>query len=68
MVMSATSIKYAVPRGKPRTRLLTALAARYTGEAVGESDGLLGFDTSQTSQTLTAFGYSLGRTRDIDSL
>src|SRR6266852_1568839 len=64
-VMSTTPIKYAVPAGRPRMRVLIAVAARYTGEAVRESGDLLGLDTQQASQNLTVFRYSIGKTRAL---
>src|SRR5712691_9331727 len=63
-VISTTPIKYAVPAGRPRMRVLIAVAARYTGEAVRGSGDLLGLDTQQASQNLTVFRYSIGKTRD----
>src|SRR5712691_9579581 len=63
-VMSTTPIKYAVPAGRPRMRVLIAVAARYTGEAVRGSGDLLGLDTQQASQNLTVFRYSIGKTRE----
>src|SRR5712691_2357930 len=64
-VISTTPIKYAVPAGRPRMRVLIAVAARYTGEAVRGSGDLLGLDTQQASQNLTVFRYSIGKTREI---
>src|SRR4051812_1650661 len=63
MVMSTMPIKYAVPTGSPRTRLLTALAARYTGCTVRGWDIWDGLDTHPASQNSGRFGYSFGKTR-----
>src|SRR5712691_954399 len=64
MVMSTMPIKYAVPAGSARTRLLTALAARYTGCTVRGWDVLDGLDTHPASQNSGHFGYSFGKTRE----
>src|SRR5713226_725185 len=66
MVRSTTPIKYAVPAGSTHTRLLTALAARYTGCTVREWEVLDGLDTPPASQNSDRFGYSFGKTRTID--
>src|SRR6266852_1575990 len=57
-------IKYAVPAGSARTRVLTALAARYTGGTVRGWDVLDGLDTHPASQNSGRFGYPFGKTRD----
>src|SRR6266849_9375577 len=59
-------IKYAVPAGSARTRVLTALAARYTGGTVRGWDVLDGLDTHPASQNSGRFGYSFGKTRRVD--
>src|SRR5216684_77465 len=64
MVMSTTPIKYAVPAGSARTRVLTALAARYTGCTVRAWDVWDGLDTHPASQNSGRFGYSFGKTRN----
>src|SRR5712692_2775252 len=56
-------IKYAVPAGSARTRVLTALAARYTGGTVRGWDVLDGLDTHPASQNSGRFGYPFGKTR-----
>ena len=56
-------IKYAVPAGSARSKLFTALAARYTGGAVSGRDVVDGLDTHPASQTSGHFGYSIGKTR-----
>ena len=56
-------IKYAVPAGSARTRLLIALAARYTGGTVRGWDVWDGLDTHPASQISGRFGYSFGKTR-----
>ena len=58
-------IKYAVPAGSARTRLFTALAARYTGGTVRGWDVLDGLDTHPASQNSGRFGYSFGKTREV---
>src|SRR6266852_6270406 len=58
-------IKYAVPAGSARTRVLTALAARYTGGTVRGWDVLDGLDTHPASQNSGRFGYPFGKTRGI---
>src|SRR5712692_5321454 len=58
-------IKYAVPAGSARTRVLTALAARYTGGTVRGWDVLDGLDTHPASQNSGRFGYPFGKTRVI---
>src|SRR5262249_28305639 len=63
MVMSTMPIKYAVPAGSARTRLLTACAARYTGCTVRGWDVWDGLDTHPASQNSGRFGYSFGKTR-----
>src|SRR5262249_43573619 len=65
MVMSTMPIKYAVPAGSARTRLLTACAARYTGCTVRGWDVWDGLDTHPASQNSGRFGYSFGKTRII---
>src|SRR6266849_3987962 len=65
MVMSTMPIKYAVPAGSAQTRVLTALAARYTGCTVRGWDGLDGLDIHPASQNSGRFGYSFGKTRVI---
>src|SRR5712692_492963 len=60
-------IKYAVPAGSARTRVLTALAARYTGGTVRGWDVLDGLDTHPASQNSGRFGYPFGKTRVISS-
>src|SRR6266446_3132382 len=67
MVMSTMPIKYAVPAGSARTRLLTALAARYTGCTVRGWDVWDGLDTHPASQNSGRFGYSFGKTRNLAS-
>jgi hypothetical protein len=57
-------IKYAVPAGSTRTRLLTACAARYTGGTGRVWEALDGLDTHPASQTSGRFGYSFGKTRE----
>src|SRR6266571_167466 len=63
MVMSTMPIQYAVPVGRARTRLLTALAARYTGGAASGRAVLDGFDTHPASQNSGRFAYPFGKTR-----
>jgi hypothetical protein len=63
MVINTIPIKYAVPAGRVRTRLLTALAARYTGGSVRDWDVEDGLDTHPASQNSGHFGYSFGKTR-----
>src|SRR5262249_24399582 len=65
MVMSTMPIKYAVPAGSARTRLLTACAARYTGCTVRGWDVWDGLGTHPASQNSGRFGYSFGKTRII---
>src|SRR5262249_33337998 len=65
MVMSTMPIKYAVPAGSARTRLLTACAARYTGCTVRGWDVWDGLDTHPASQNSGRFGYSFGKTRIV---
>src|SRR5262245_10510816 len=65
MVRNTIPIKYAVPTGSARTRLLTALAARYTGGTVRGWDVWDGLDTHPASQNSGRFGYSFGKTRTI---
>src|SRR5262245_42350290 len=65
MAMSTMPIKYAVPAGSARTRLLTACAARYTGCTVRGWDVWDGLDTHPASQNSGRFGYSFGKTRSI---
>src|SRR5262249_51862013 len=65
MVMSTMPIKYAVPAGSARTRLLTACAARYTGCTVRGWDVWDGLDTHPASQNSGRFGYSFGKTRKV---
>jgi hypothetical protein len=57
-------MKYAVPEGRMRIRVFTALAARYTGGAVRWREVLDGLDTHQVSQTSGRLRYSFGKTRD----
>src|SRR5262249_690894 len=66
MVMSTMPIKYAVPAGSARTRLLTACAARYTGCTVRGWDVWDGLDTHPASQNSGRFGYSFGKTRILE--
>src|SRR5229473_7006733 len=61
--MSTMPIKYAVPTGSARSRLLTALAARYTGCAVSGRVVWDGLDIHPASQTSGRFCYSIGKTR-----
>src|SRR5262245_4571952 len=65
MVMSTIPIKYAVPTGRARTRLLMALAARYSGDTVRDWDVWDGLDTHSASQISGHFGYSFGKTRVV---
>src|SRR5262245_33316535 len=65
MAMSTMPIKYAVPAGSARTRLLTACAARYTGCTVRGWDVWDGLDTHPASQNSGRFGYSFGKTRTL---
>src|SRR5712691_6822202 len=65
--MSTMPIKYAVPTGSARSRLLTALAARYTGCAVSGRVVWDGLDIHPASQTSGRFCYSIGKTRSIES-
>jgi hypothetical protein len=58
-------IKYAVPTGSARPRLLTALAARYTGCTGREGEVLAGLDPHLASQNSGRFGYSFGKTQYI---
>src|SRR5712691_5174153 len=62
--MSTMPIKYAVPTGSARSRLLTALAARYTGCAVSGRVVWDGLDIHPASQTSGRFCYSIGKTRN----
>src|SRR5882724_10498571 len=64
MVISATPMKYAVPTGRVRIRVFTAVAARYTGVAVGGREGADGLDTHPASQNSGRFCYSFGKTRE----
>ena len=61
-------IKYAVPAGSARTRLLTALAARSTGGTVRAWEVWEGLDTHPASQNSGRFGYSFGKTRIVDAV
>src|SRR5436309_11550399 len=63
MGMRTMPIQYAVPVGRARTRLLTALAARYTGGAASGRAVLDGFDTHPASQNSGRFAYPFGKTR-----
>ena len=62
---STMPIKYAVPAGSVRARVLTALAARYTGCTLRAWAVWDGLDTHPASQNSGRFGYSLGKTRNI---
>src|SRR5713101_985915 len=63
MVMNTMPIKYAVPAGSVRIKLLIALAARYTGCTVRGWDVMAGLDTHPASQNSDRFRYSFGKTR-----
>src|SRR2546422_4073971 len=63
MVMNTMPIKYAVPTGSVRIKLLTALAARYTGCTVRGWEVMDGLDTHPASQNSDRFRYLFGKTR-----
>src|SRR5216684_825678 len=63
MVMNTMPMKYAVPAGSARIKLLIALAARYTGDAARGWDVLDGLHTHPAFQISGRFCYSLGKTR-----
>ena len=56
-------MKYAVPAGSARIKLLIALAARYTGCTARGWDVWDGLDTHPAFQISGRFGYSFGKTR-----
>src|SRR3989441_7070691 len=69
MVMNTMPIKYAVPTGSVRIKLLTALAARYTGCTVRGWEVMDGLDTHPASQNSDRFRYLFGKTRmDVSPL
>jgi len=61
--MSTMPIKYAVPAGNARIKLLIALAARYPGWAARGWNGWDGLDTHPAFQISDRFCYSFGKTR-----
>src|SRR5712691_7862438 len=63
MVMNTMPMKYAVPAGSARIKLLIALAARYTGCTARGWDVLDGLHTHPAFQISGRFCYSLGKTR-----
>src|SRR3954451_3913510 len=63
MVINTMPIKYAVPAGSVRIKLLIALAARYTGCTVRGWDVMAGLDNQPASQDSARFRYSFGKTR-----
>src|SRR3954451_22664918 len=67
MVINTMPIKYAVPAGSVRIKLLIALAARYTGCTVRGWDVMAGLDTHPASQNSARFRYSFGKTRVKDT-
>jgi len=58
-------MKYTVPEGSTRIKLLIALAARYTGWTASDWDVLDGLDTHPAFQISGRFGYSFGKTRTL---
>ena len=58
-------MKYAVPAGSARIKLLIALAARYTGCTARGWDVWDGLDTHPAFQISGRFCYSFGKTRII---
>jgi hypothetical protein len=57
-------MQYAVPTGSAPITLLSALAARYTGDAARGWEEWDGLDIHPPFQISDRFGYSFGKTRD----
>jgi hypothetical protein len=60
-VISTIPIQYAVPAGSAKSKLLIALAARYTGGVARGWDEWDGLDIHPASQNSGRFGYSFGK-------
>jgi hypothetical protein len=63
MEISTMPIKYTVPAGSARTRVLTALVARYTGGMVRGWEVRDGLDSHPASQNSDHLGYFFVQTR-----